>query len=146
MLGPHEGFVSCRDESQWTKQCSSLRSFLGQRWPPFAGWTCSEIKNYELYGELPNGRKTVTYQNGSTLHAVAFAASGIAGTSLPMGSLAVLLEIRRVFRIDYRLIPDWNIRKLSICWIWKLTFRNGSTNTVAGYYLCYKCPNSPPWT
>lgn len=33
-------------------------------------------------------------QNGPALHAVTFATSGIAGTSLPMGSLAVLLEVR----------------------------------------------------
>lgn len=53
-------------------------------------------------------------QNGSTLHAVAFAACDIAGTSLPMGSLAVLLKVRRVFGIDDRLIADRNVRKLSI--------------------------------
>lgn len=53
-------------------------------------------------------------QNGSALHAETFSAGGIAGTSLPVRSLTVLLEVRRVVGVDDRLVSDWNVREFAI--------------------------------
>lgn len=53
-------------------------------------------------------------QNCSTFHAETFAASGIAWTSLPVRSLAVLFEVRRVVGVDDRLISDRNVGEFTI--------------------------------
>lgn len=58
---------------------------------------------------------TETHQNCSALHAETFSAGGIAGTSLPVRSLAVLLKVRRVVGVDDRLVSDRNVREFAIC-------------------------------
>lgn len=53
-------------------------------------------------------------QDGSALHAKTITAGGIARTSLPVRSFAVLLEVRRVVGVDDRLISDRNVGEFSI--------------------------------